>query len=240
MIFRHAGASGAKTFDGVKVKSIDFDSSNGTMNGTTNGTANGDAHSTSLIPGRPISATYTKKANNTSGVIKFDYIVDASGRVGLLNTKYLKNRHYNTTLKNVANWAYFEDAGLYGGGTARSGAPFFEALRGMFAPCYAFPLPPLKIYPDRREWLGLVYSSARRYPFYRGCHEPGHRYGEEGHGGVRPGILRYCSETSPDAFGASRGRQASVRTQSRFGLLVPLELICIPVRAHCWRFRVLH
>lgn len=129
MIFRHAGASGAKTFDGVKVKSIDFDSSNGTTNGTTNGTANGDAHSASQNPGRPISATYTKKADNTSGVIKFDYIVDASGRVGLLNTKYLKNRHYNTTLKNVANWAYFEDAGLYGGGTARSGAPFFEALR---------------------------------------------------------------------------------------------------------------
>lgn len=138
MIYRHAGKSGAKTFDGVKVNSVEFDTSNGYTNGTTNGhtngTTNGDSHSAPQNPGRPVSASWSKKSDGTSGVIKFDYIVDASGRAGLLNTKYLKNRVYNKTLKNVANWAYFEGAGLYGEGTKRSNAPFFEALRGMFAP----------------------------------------------------------------------------------------------------------
>jgi flavine halogenase len=141
MIFRHAGKSGAKIFDGVKVNSVDFVSTNGTANGTANGTVNGAL----LDPGRPVSASYTKKADGTTGVIKFDYIVDASGRAGLLNTKYLKNRHYNKALKNVANWAYFKGAGLYGEGTKRANAPFFEALRGMLVFCYVFPLPLLSL-----------------------------------------------------------------------------------------------
>lgn len=61
--------------------------------------------------------------------------MDASGRVGILNAKYLKNRSYNKALKNVASWAYFTGAGRYGTGTKRENAPFFEALRGMSDIC---------------------------------------------------------------------------------------------------------
>lgn len=136
LIFRHAGKSGAKIFDGVKVNSVEFAPLNGSANGATNGgAANGTADPALPNPGRPISASYTKKAGGSSGVIKFDYIVDASGRVGLLNTKYLKNRNYNKALKNVANWGYFTGAGRYGVGTSRENAPFFEALRGTFVFC---------------------------------------------------------------------------------------------------------
>ncbi|KAK8054752.1 hypothetical protein PG994_009819 [Apiospora phragmitis] len=66
LMFRHAAESGAKTFDGVKVKS-------------------------------------TKE----TGRIAFDYVVDASGRAGILSTQYMKNRRYNQGLKNVASWGYW-------------------------------------------------------------------------------------------------------------------------------------
>lgn len=124
ILFRHAGASGAKIFDSVKVNAVEFDTSNGPAM---------DSHADPALPnpGRPISATYTKKTDGTTGEIKFDYIVDATGRVGLLNTKYLKNRQYNKGLKNVATWAYFKGAGKYGEGTKLENTPFFEALHGM-------------------------------------------------------------------------------------------------------------
>ena len=132
LIFKHAGKSGAKTFDGVKVESIEFDDTNAATNGATNGTTNGT--SKTLIPGRPISATWTRKADNTTGSISFDYIVDASGRAGVLGTKYLKNRHYNSSLKNVANWAYFEGTGSYDNDPGHPNTPFFEALSGKISP----------------------------------------------------------------------------------------------------------
>lgn len=80
-------------------------------------------------PGRPVSATWTRK-DGSSGLIKFDYIIDASGRAGLLSTKYLKNRKMNQTLKNIANWGYWTGTSMYGLESNRSGAPYFEALQG--------------------------------------------------------------------------------------------------------------
>ena len=118
-MFRHAGECGAKIFDGVKVNSIEFTPTNGEIS------------SDSWLPniGRPVSASWSTKPG-ASGSIKFDYLVDASGRNGVLSTKYLRNRTYSKALKNIANWAYFTGAGVYGEGTDRAGVPFFEALRG--------------------------------------------------------------------------------------------------------------
>jgi flavine halogenase len=66
-----------------------------------------------------------------TGRISFKYVVDASGRAGMLHTKYLKDRTYNTTLKNIARWGYWQDVGSYGMGTPRAKSPFFEALIGI-------------------------------------------------------------------------------------------------------------
>jgi flavine halogenase len=118
LLFRHAAKSGVKAFDGVKVNSVEFTPSPISNSG----------------PGRPVSASYTRKSDGAHGVVKFDYIIDASGRVGILNTKYLKNRMYNQGLKNIANWAYWKATGKYGQGTARENSPYFEALKGMFHP----------------------------------------------------------------------------------------------------------
>lgn len=67
------------------------------------------------------------------GSTAFSHIIDATGRAGLLSTRYLKNRRFNASLKNIAVWGYWRNVGKYGEGTNREGAPWFEALTGRSA-----------------------------------------------------------------------------------------------------------
>ncbi|CAI7637180.1 unnamed protein product [Penicillium glandicola] len=117
ILFEHARDSGAKAFDGVKVNGIEF---------LPTGCQEGHGNSNQ---GRPVSASWTRKDKMASGTIRFQYLVDASGRAGLVSTKYMKNRRYNEGLKNIATWGYFEGAGVYGKGTPAEGGPFFPRLR---------------------------------------------------------------------------------------------------------------
>lgn len=131
-MFRHAGKCGAKNFDGVKVTAVNFipSISSNNPNPPSTDPSTTDAQESNL--GRPTSATWSKK-DGSSGTIKFEYIVDASGKTGIMNTKYMKNRNYNKGLKNVASWGYWKGAAKYAIGTDRNNSPYFEALRGMFA-----------------------------------------------------------------------------------------------------------
>lgn len=129
-MFRHAGKSGAKIFDGVKVDSLEF-------RPTEVKKAAMDTDITNVDPGRPVSASWSRK-DGSSGEIKFDYLVDASGRAGIMSTKYLKNRTFNQELKNVANWGYWKGAISYGVGTPKEGQPFFEALQGLSHTSHSF------------------------------------------------------------------------------------------------------
>nr|ANY27070.1 flavin dependent-halogenase [Aspergillus carbonarius] len=113
LMFKHAAKSGAQTFDGVRVTSIEFTDDDDDDDNNTN---------------RPVSASWKAKDGRT-GSIEFDYLVDASGRAGITSTKYLKNRTFNNYLKNVASWGYWEGATPYGMGTPVEGQPFFEALQ---------------------------------------------------------------------------------------------------------------
>ena len=79
---------------------------------------------------RPISAQWTHGPSLRSGTIAFDYLIDASGRAGLMSSRYLKNRRFNASLKNVAMWAYWQNTDVYARGTEAEGAPYFEALSG--------------------------------------------------------------------------------------------------------------
>jgi flavin-dependent dehydrogenase len=119
LMFRHAGNSGAKIFDGVRVTSIQFSS-----NSNPSETLPSNSH------GRPISASYERKFDGKLGRINFDYLVDASGRAGILHTRYLRNRTYSKGLKNLAYWGYWTGTSSYGLGTERACSPFFEALKG--------------------------------------------------------------------------------------------------------------
>lgn len=125
LIFRHAGKCGATIFDGVKVDSIEFSESSGIKVPKDSKVAD---------IGRPVSANWKRK-DGTTGSIKFDYLVDGSGRAGLVSTKYLKNRKFNQGLKNVASWGYWSGTGQYAVGTKRQNQPFFEALTGTSATC---------------------------------------------------------------------------------------------------------
>ncbi|KAJ7789571.1 hypothetical protein B0H14DRAFT_3115738 [Mycena olivaceomarginata] len=106
ILLRHAEECGAKVYEEHKVTELVF--------------AEGSNH-------RPISARFTTRSGEVRS-ITFDYLVDASGRAGIMSTKYLKNRHLNETLKNIACWAYFRGADMYAPGTDRENAPWFEAL----------------------------------------------------------------------------------------------------------------
>ena len=47
-----------------------------------------------------------QRSGQREGEITFDYVMDASGRAGLMSDRYMKNRHYNASLRNVALWGY--------------------------------------------------------------------------------------------------------------------------------------
>ncbi|KAK7045665.1 hypothetical protein VNI00_007498 [Paramarasmius palmivorus] len=107
LLLNHARESGTSVFEQTRITSLSF--------------AEDD-------PSRPVSAAW-EGPEGTSGSIQFKYLLDASGRAGVMSTKYLKNRHFNQSLKNIAVWGYWKNVGSYGLGTPRAGAPYFEALK---------------------------------------------------------------------------------------------------------------
>ncbi|PSE20862.1 hypothetical protein C7G68_19065, partial [Acinetobacter baumannii] len=130
IIFRYAGKCGAKTFDGTNVESLTFEPY----------PHEGFDESVHLAnPGRPVSANWSRK-DGSSGVIKFDYIIDGSGRNGLISTKYLKNRSFNQGLKNIANWTYWKGAKRFNVGEQNENSPLFEALKDGSGWVWAIPL----------------------------------------------------------------------------------------------------
>ncbi|EMD32293.1 hypothetical protein CERSUDRAFT_68862 [Gelatoporia subvermispora B] len=106
LLLKHARTCGVTTIEGTRVTEIHF---------------------SSVVSSRPIAASWKNDAGAQGG-IAFDYLVDASGRNGLMSTRYLKNRHFNASLRNMAYWGYWEGAGMYMPGTARENAVFIEAL----------------------------------------------------------------------------------------------------------------
>ncbi|KAE8393035.1 FAD/NAD(P)-binding domain-containing protein [Aspergillus alliaceus] len=124
LMFRHAGESGAQVFDGVKVTSVNFEP---------------DSESVDDGPGRPVSASWSRK-DGSNGIIQFRYLIDATGRAGLVSTKYLKNRVVNNALKGVATWGYWEDVEVPGAGTPRENDPYFEAISDGSGWTWAIPL----------------------------------------------------------------------------------------------------
>ncbi|KAI4120885.1 MAG: hypothetical protein LQ338_006702 [Usnochroma carphineum] len=142
LMLQHAQKSGAKVYEGVKVKQVVFKSPNPTSDDSAEGSPISSRD-------RPVSALWSKEQNGTAGTLGFDYIVDASGRAGLLNG-YTKSRTYNKGLKNVASWAYWNNAGIYASGTARANSPYFEALSDESGWAWLIPL------HDKTTSVGVV------------------------------------------------------------------------------------
>lgn len=88
LLLRHARSQGAAVHEGVEVQSLDFDET-----------------------GRPCRAHWVRRDDpGVSGVIAFDYLIDASGRNGIMASRYLRNRKYHRVFQNVALWGYWEGA----------------------------------------------------------------------------------------------------------------------------------
>ncbi|RDB25192.1 Sulochrin halogenase [Hypsizygus marmoreus] len=134
LLMNHARTSGASVYERTKVTGISFSPTDPSRpvsvtwshtpppsppSPPASPTASRCFGSPAESPHRPISIT---------GTTTFTHLIDATGRAGILSTKYLKNRHFNASLKNIAVWGYWKDVGSYGVGTKRQGAPWFEAL----------------------------------------------------------------------------------------------------------------
>lgn len=88
LLLEHAKSQGVKVFEGTAIRSLSFDGE------------------------RPRSAQWEQVVDGSeSGEIRFDYLIDASGRAGIMATHYLKNRHFHEAFQNVALWGYWQDAG---------------------------------------------------------------------------------------------------------------------------------
>lgn len=136
----HARTSGASVYERTKVTSISFSPTDPTRPISVTW-AHTPPPAPPSPPASPMAWKSFFKASEPippakeellliTGTTTFDYMVDATGRAGIMSTKYLKNRHFNASLKNVAVWGYWKDVGKYGVGTQREGAPWFEALIG--------------------------------------------------------------------------------------------------------------
>ncbi|KAK6216011.1 hypothetical protein LQW54_003986 [Pestalotiopsis sp. IQ-011] len=119
LLFRHAERSGASIFEETKVETIRFDTQEARSPSQDGNTSFNE---------RPVAATWRRK-DGLSGKITYDYLVDASGRHGILSTKYIKSRKFNKSFQNIANWAYWKSDNVYGPGTHMEGSPYFEALQ---------------------------------------------------------------------------------------------------------------
>ncbi len=88
LLLEHAKSQGVKVFEGTEIRSLVFD---------------GD---------RPRSAAWSQVVGGSdAGQISFDYLIDASGRTGVIAMHYLKNRRYHNAFQNVAIWGYWTGAG---------------------------------------------------------------------------------------------------------------------------------
>lgn len=88
LMLEHAKSQGVRVFEGTEIRSLYFD---------------GD---------RPRSATWSQVVGGSdTGEISFDYLVDASGRAGVIAMHYLKNRRYHNAFQNVAIWGYWTGTG---------------------------------------------------------------------------------------------------------------------------------
>jgi flavin-dependent dehydrogenase len=83
ILLEHSKSSGASVSQPYEVTELEFDDE------------------------RPKAALWRERGTGNTGRISFRYLIDASGRAGIMTTKYLKNRRFNESFQNVAVWGYW-------------------------------------------------------------------------------------------------------------------------------------
>ena len=165
----HARTTGASVYEQTKVTSISFSDTD--PNKPISVTWTHTPPSSPLSPpASPAISSQAPPCQSITGSTAFTYLIDATGRAGIMSTKYLKNRNFTQSLKNIAVWGYWKDVGSYGVGTPRQGAPWFEALTSMIL--YISYHPSYLVSRPRRIGLGMVHPSPQCNNIYRRRHEP--------------------------------------------------------------------
>lgn len=147
MLLNHARSCGVSVYEQTRVESIDFSSTGPSrpVSVSWSHTPPPPPLSPPASPKRSTFSLFGGSSTTTSksieeprpvirGTTAFTHLIDATGRAGLLSTRYLKNRRFNASLKNVAVWGYWRNVEVYGRDTPREGAPWFEALTGKDSP----------------------------------------------------------------------------------------------------------
>jgi flavin-dependent dehydrogenase len=89
ILLRNAAEQGAEVVEGATVKRVLFD---------------GD---------RAVGAEWVKRGNESHvNIVRFDYIIDASGRTGVLSQQHFKMRAQHAIFQNIAIWGYWKGARL--------------------------------------------------------------------------------------------------------------------------------
>ena len=84
LLLKQAANNGVDVREGVRVTELTFDGE------------------------RPVAASWVATGDReTGGTIEFDFLVDASGRAGVMATKYLRNRTYLEAFRNIGVWSYW-------------------------------------------------------------------------------------------------------------------------------------
>ncbi|MEA5502857.1 NAD(P)/FAD-dependent oxidoreductase [Halotia wernerae UHCC 0503] len=87
LLLDHACSQGVKVCEGIEIRKLFFDGE------------------------RPTSAAWSEAIKDgDSGEVSFDYLIDASGRAGLMSTRYLQNRQYHEEFQNLGIWGYWKNA----------------------------------------------------------------------------------------------------------------------------------
>jgi flavin-dependent dehydrogenase len=106
MLLEHARSQGVNVFECTGVQSLEFEAdlprrakwARYAPPADTNGNGKGLGHN--HAPSQILE----------EGEIAFDYLIDASGRAGIMSGKYLNNRKYHKIFQNVAIWGYWKGA----------------------------------------------------------------------------------------------------------------------------------
>lgn len=108
VLLDHAAESGATVVQGANVRSVRFE---------------GD---------RAVAAEWTRDDDPRRRLTtEFDFLVDASGRAGVLSTRHLHNRRPHDIFRNVAIWSYYRGGSLLPG-TPEGGIDVISSPEGWY------------------------------------------------------------------------------------------------------------
>jgi flavin-dependent dehydrogenase len=87
LLLRNAAAKGAAVHEGRRVVEVERDAQ-----------------------GRPFAARWEERETGETGRTEFDYLVDCSGRAGVMANRHLDGRRFHESFRNVALWGYWKGA----------------------------------------------------------------------------------------------------------------------------------